>query len=164
MQPPRLQHRPVQPDDLAEVISFVRDRDELFYAYPRARWPLDIEQLAATVAERRASTLVLLDGRAAGFANFYQCEPGQFCALGNMMVAPWARGHGVARYLIGVMEQTARQAHGATRMKISCFNGNAAGLLLYTDLGYRPLGIVERQDPRGQRVALVQLEKALEPA
>ncbi len=159
-----LQHRPVEAGDLAEVAGFVRSADELFYAYPKARWPFSVEQLAAAVAERRASTLALLDGRAAGFANFYQSVPGEYCALGNMMVAPWARGHGVARYLIGVMEDLARRDYAAPLMKISCFNDNAGGLLLYAGLGYRPVGIVERQAPDGHRVALVQMEKALGPA
>lgn len=159
-----MQHRPVRPEDLPAVIGFVQDRDELFYAYPKARWPFDVEQLAAAVAARRASTLALLDDRPAAFANFYQCEPGAYCALGNMMVAPWARGRGTARYLIGAMEEQARRDYAARVMKISCFNANAAGLLLYSGLGYRPTGIVERQAPDGQRVALVQMEKALEPS
>lgn len=72
------------------------------------------------------------DGQVLGFANFYQWQHGDFCALGNMMVAPAARGLGVARYLIGVMENLAREQYKARLMKISCFNANAAGLLLYT--------------------------------
>ena len=159
-----MRHRPARLDDLPAVIGFVQNRDELFNAYPKARWPFDVEQLAAALAERSASTLALLDERPAAFANFYQCEPGAYCALGNMMVAPWARSRGTARYLIGVMEDLARHDYAARVMKISCFNGNAGGLLLYSSLGYRPTGIVERQAPDGQRVALVQMEKALEPS
>jgi hypothetical protein len=44
---------------------------------------------------------------------------------------------------------------------VSCFNDNAAGLLLYARLGYRLSGLVERQ--RGQqRVALVQFVKPVQ--
>ncbi|CAD5107647.1 GNAT family N-acetyltransferase [Zestomonas carbonaria] len=157
-----LSHRPANAADLGEVVTFVQDPDELFFAYPKAAWPLTVGQLAAVMAERRDSMVALLDGRVAGFANFYQWQHGESCALGNMMVAPWARGHGVAQYLVGVMEQLARQHFKAQSMRISCFNANAAGLLLYTALGYRPQAIVERRDPRGGRVALVQLEKYLE--
>ncbi|MCY1417756.1 Acetyltransferase (GNAT) family protein [compost metagenome] len=158
----RIAHRPAEAGDLAEVIGFPQDRDELFYAYPKASWPLTLEQLAAAVAERRESTVALLDGRVAGFANFYQWQPGEYCALGNMLVAPWARQHGVARYLIDAMERIAAQRYAAPRMQVSCFCTNSAGLLLYTRLGYRPYGIVERSDPQGERIALVQLEKPLE--
>lgn len=103
------------------------------------------------------------DGQVLGFANFYQWQHGDFCALGNMMVAPAARGLGVARYLIGVMENLAREQYKARLMKISCFNANAAGLLLYTQLGYQPRAIAERHDPDGRRVALIQMDKPLDP-
>lgn len=161
MDTPNLTHRPATDDDLRQVVDFVQTPDELFFAYPKGTWPLTVEQLAAARAERRGSTLALLDGRPAGYANFYQWHPGESCALGNLMIAPWARSRGVARYLIDVMERQAREHFDARRLDISCFNANAAGLLLYTRLGYTPKEVVERSDPQGQRVALIRLEKAL---
>lgn len=158
---PELQHRPARTEDLAEIVRFPQDADELFYAYPKASWPLTVGQLAAAMAERRGSTVALLDGQVAGFANFYQWQHGEYCALGNMMVAPWARGQGVAQYLIRAMERQAREQYKAPLMKISCFNANTGGLLLYSGLGYQPRSIVERRTPDGQRVALVQMDKAL---
>ena len=81
-------------------------------------------------------------------------------SLGNLMIAPWARGQGVAQYLVGVMEQLARRDFAARELRVSCVNDNRAGLLLYARLGYRLSGLVERQ--RGQhRVALVQFVKEL---
>jgi len=47
--------------------------------------------------------------------------------------------------------------HGASEVNVSCFNTNAAGLLLYTQLGFRPFGVEERLDRRGNRVALVHM-------
>ncbi len=156
-----LTHRPATANDLAQVVTFPQNRDELFFCFPRAAWPLDIGQLAATMAERRESTVVELDGQLAGFANFFQWQYGEFCALGNLMVAPWARGRGVAQYLIGVMEEQARAHYQARLMKVSCFNGNAAGLLLYPRLGYQLAGVVERATPSCERVALIQFSKTL---
>jgi RimJ/RimL family protein N-acetyltransferase len=98
-----------------------------FFCYPKADWPLSVGQLAAAMAERRDSTVVLLEGRIAGFANFYQWHYDDHCALGNLMIAPWARGQGVAQYLVAVMEQLARAHYRATRMQVSCFNANSAG-------------------------------------
>jgi len=160
-QPSHLIHRPATVTDLADIVTFAQSAQELFFAYPKANWPLSIGQLAASMAERRDSTVVLLDGRVAGFANFYQWQHGDFCALGNVLVAPWARGQGVAHYLVAAMEQLAREHYKATRMKVSCFNANSAGLLLYPKLGYQLDGIVERRDPQGARVALVQFGKDL---
>ncbi|WP_068828648.1 GNAT family N-acetyltransferase [Pseudomonas sp. BMS12] len=156
-----LSHRGATPADLDEVVRFVRNADELFFAFPKAHWPLSHEQLAHVLAERQGSTLALLDGRPAGFANFYQSIAGEYCALGNLMIAPWARGQGVARYLIGVMERIAQRDFLARELKVSCFNDNSAGLLLYARLGYELRGLVERQ--RGQqRVALLQFGKPLQ--
>ncbi|MBT8765457.1 GNAT family N-acetyltransferase [Pseudomonas sp. DB1] len=162
--PLQFQHRPASAQDLDEVVRFPQDADELFFAYPKASWPLTVGQLAAAMAERRGSTVALLDGRVAGFANFYQWQHGDYCALGNVMVAPWARRQGVAQYLIEAMERLAIEQYKARLMKVSCFNANAGGLLLYSRLGYQPSGIVERLGPDGRRVALVQLDKSLEPA
>ncbi|QLC73648.1 GNAT family N-acetyltransferase [Pseudomonas sp. LPB0260] len=159
--PARPSHRPASPADLASVVEFPQNAQELFFSYPRASWPLSVAQLATAMAERSNSTVALLDGRVAGFANFYQAQPNEFCALGNLMIAPWARGQGVAHYLIGEMERQALEDFNAACMRASCHNDNAAGLLLYARLGYRARDIVERQDFAGRRVALVQMEKSL---
>ena len=161
-QPAALSHRPACAADLAAIVEFPQNADELFFSYPKANWPLSVGQLAAAMAERRDSTVALLDGRVAGFANFYQWQHGDFCALGNLMVAPWARGQGVAHYLVAVMEQLAREHYKARRMQVSCFNANSAGLLLYPKLGYQLNAVLERQDPHGARVALIQFSKPLQ--
>lgn len=156
-----LGHRPASGDDLAEVVGFVRSADELFFAFPRAHWPLTRAQLDEACASRQGSTVALLDGRLAGFANFYQSQPGEYCALGNLMIAPWARGQGVARYLVGIMEQLARRDFQARELQAACFNENAAGLLLYARLGYQLRGVIERQRGNNRRVALLQFAKPL---
>lgn len=160
-QPEMFSHRPASAADLSAIVAFAQSAEELFFAYPKANWPLSVGQLAAAMAERRDSTVVLLNGQVAGFANFYQWQHGDFCALGNLMVAPWARGQGVAGYLLTVMEQLARDHYKATRMQVSCFNANSAGLLLYPKHGYQLSAVVERRDSRGARVALIQFAKAL---
>ena len=156
-----LSQRPACNADLPALVAFPQNAQELFFCFPRAGWPLSVEQLAKAMVERHDSSVVLLDGRVAGFANFYQVVQGEYCALGNLMIAPWARGQGIAQHLVDVMEQLARQRHAATRMRVSCFNANTAGLLLYPKLGYRLSGLVERQDPQGARVALLQFDKIL---
>ena len=56
---PHLSHRPAAAADLAEIVGFPQNADELFFCYPKADWPLSIGQLAAAMAERRDSTVVL---------------------------------------------------------------------------------------------------------
>ncbi|MCF1486205.1 GNAT family N-acetyltransferase [Pseudomonas sp. AA27] len=156
-----LSHRPVRPADIATLCNLPQGPDELFYMFPKATYPLTPEQLSEAIAQRSGSTVIEIDGAVAGFANFYKAEHGGICALGNVVVAPTARGQGVARYLVQRMIALAREEFAAREVWVSCFNHNTAGLLLYPQLGFVPFGIEERQARDGSRVALVQMKQVL---
>jgi GNAT superfamily N-acetyltransferase len=152
-----LSHREARAEDVPLVCTFPQGADELFFLFPKATWPLTPDQLARAMAQRFDSTVVLLDGEPTGFANFYVRERGGACAIGNVVVAPHARGRGVGGYLVETMIGKAVRDHAATEVRISCFNGNVAGLLLYPKLGFVPCAVEPRVDQRGERVALVHL-------
>lgn len=154
-----LRHRPVQPSDIPAICCFPQGPDELFYMFPKATYPLTPEQLSDAIAQRSGSTVVEGNGAVLAFANFYKAEHGGVCALGNVVVAPSARGLGVARYLVTAMNELARQQYSAREVWVSCFNHNTAGLLLYPQLGFTPFGIEERQAWDGTRVALMQMKQ-----
>lgn len=158
----QLVHRPVQPSDIPAICCFPQGPDELFYMFPKATYPLTPAQLTDAISQRSGSTVVEGDGLVLGFANFYKAEHGGICALGNVVVAPAARGQGVARYLVQCMLGLAREQFAAREVWVSCFNHNTAGLLLYPQLGFVPLGIEERQAQDGRRVALVQMKQQLD--
>lgn len=67
----------------------------------------------------------------------------------------------MARFLVQSMIELARSQFEAREVQVSCFNSNAAGLLLYPQLGFEPFAIEERQGPGNTRVALVQMKQAL---
>lgn len=152
-----LSHREVRPEDVARVCSFPRSAEELFFLFPRAAFPLTPDQLRRAIEQRHDSTVVVLDDQVCGFANFYVREVSGTCAIGNVVVAPEARGRGVGRYLIEVMIRKALLDHRAEEVRISCFNGNVAGLLLYAKLGFAPFDVERRLDPGGARVALIHM-------
>ncbi|WP_194788965.1 GNAT family N-acetyltransferase [Pseudomonas sp. UFMG81] len=154
-------HRPVRPTDIPAICCFPQGPDELFYMFPKATYPLTPAQLSEAIDQRSGSTVVEKDGVILGFANFYKAEVGGICALGNVVVAPAARGKGVARHLVHSMIALAREQFMAKEVWVSCFNHNTAGLLLYPQLGFLPFGIEERQAPDGRRVALVQMKQLL---
>jgi len=156
-----LRFRPVQPDDVAAICTFAQSSDEAFFFFPKCTFPVTAEQLSEAIAQRSGSSVVMDGDQVLAFANFYQWEQGGTCSLGNVLVSPAARGRGVARYLVQQMMALARSQHQATEMKVSCFNHNTAGLLLYPALGFVPFGIEERKDFAGNRVALVQMKQAL---
>ena len=156
----RLTHRPVAEQDLAAICAFTQSAAELFYCFPKADFPLTPGQLQAAIDQRSDSTVVLLEGAVVAFANFYRWETGGVCAIGNVMVAPAARGRGVARYLIEQMLDTAFTRHQACEVQVSCFNPNIAGLLLYPQLGFLPCGVEERAGKGGERLALIHFRLA----
>lgn len=159
-----LAHRAVQPADIPLVCTFPQGAEELYFLFPRATHPLTPEQLQRAIDQRFDSTVVLLDGQVSAFANFYVREAGGTCAIGNVVVAPEARAKGVGRYLIEAMAATALRTHAARDVRISCFNGNVAGLLLYSKLGFLPYGVERRLDPAGGRVALIHMRLSREAA
>ncbi|MHC6227266.1 GNAT family N-acetyltransferase [Pseudomonas sp. X10] len=156
-----LTHRPVHTNDIATLCCFPQGPDELFYMFPRASYPLTPAQLSEAIAQRSGSTVVEGDGVVLGFANFYKAEHGGICALGNVVVAPAARGKSVARYLVQQMIELARREFEAREVWVSCFNHNTAGLLLYPQLGFAPFAIEERLGPGNQRVALIQMKQLI---
>jgi ribosomal protein S18 acetylase RimI-like enzyme len=149
--------RPVEEKDLRVVCGFPQGEDELFFMFPKAEFPLSPAQLREAVTRRSESTVVELDGKVAAFANFHHWETGGCCSIGNLIVSPSARRHGVGRYLIGRMAAIAFSKHRATEVTVSCFNQNIAGLLLYSKLGFCPYAIEERKDRQGNRVALIHM-------
>jgi RimJ/RimL family protein N-acetyltransferase len=159
-----LSHREVRADDVPRICAFPQSAEELYYLFPRATWPLTPDQLQRAIDQRFDSTVILDGGGVAGFANFYVREPGGTCAIGNVVVDPTARGRGIGRYLIETMAAKALRDHAAREVKISCFNGNVAGLLLYAKLGFVPYAVERRLDPAGARVALVHMRLTPEAA
>ncbi len=153
-----LSHREVRSDDVARVCQFARSAEELYFLFPRATYPLTPEQLRRAIAQRHDSTVVLLDDQVCAFANFYVRETAGTCAIGNVVVAPEARARGVGSYLVETMTRKALLEHRAREVRISCFNANVAGLLLYAKLGFVPFAVEPRRDPQGTRVALIHMK------
>nr|WP_320193513.1 GNAT family N-acetyltransferase [uncultured Desulfobacter sp.] len=155
-----LQYRPFFNDDLQTICSFPQNKEELYYFFPKATYPLTPEQLQMAIDQRSDSTVVEQNGNVVGFANFYHWQ-GRTCCIGNVVVSPLARGRGVAEFLIKTMIHIAGIRHAAMFIEISCFNGNTAGILLYKKLGFKPFDIEERQGPTGKRVALIHMRHQL---
>lgn len=143
------------------MCSFPRNEEELFYLFPTARYPLTLAQLVQAVAKRAAPTVVEEAGQVVAFADLYRLKHGNYSNIGNVMVAPEARGRGVGRYLIEQMIAIARTTYRARRIRVSCFNHNTAGMLLYAKLGFVPYAVEERIDWQGRRTALIHLRMAL---
>lgn len=153
-------YRAVQTANFPTICSFATNAEELFYCFPKAHYPLTPEQLAQAVNSRSDSTVVLLCNQVVGFANFYQWEQGT-CVIGNVMVSPHYRGQGVARFLMSTMGNIAKTKHNAHTLKVSCFNTNTSGLILYKRLGFQPYALEERTTPSNKATILIHLHKPI---
>lgn len=158
-----LAFRPVRDDDLPHICTFAHSAEELYFLAPRARFPLDVDQLATSIAQRSDSSVVCRGDQVLAFANIYKREQGA-CWVGNVAVAPQARRQGVARFLMQQMARLAAERHGASELRVSCFNPNTAGLLLYQRLGYTPFALEERLDGQQQPIVLIHLRLPLATA
>jgi ribosomal protein S18 acetylase RimI-like enzyme len=151
-----LTHRPVEEKDIPIICGFPQSEEELFFLFPKAVFPLSPLQLQDAISQRSDSTVVELGGTVVAFANFYRWGS-DGCSIGNVVVSPAARGQGVGRHLIEHMIGLAFSKHAAVEVTASCFNENVAGLLFYPKLGFEPYAIEQRQDKKGNRVALIHM-------
>lgn len=152
-------HRPVKAEDVKTICSFPQGEQELFFMFPKAHYPLTEEQLHTAISQRFDSSIFEAEGSVVGFANFYRAEHDGICCIGNVIVAPSARGNGVARYIIETMTAVGFEKYQANEVQLSCFNENTAGLLLYPKLGFVPFAIEERPAPGGRRSALIHMTR-----
>ena len=155
-------HRAVETNDLEIISKFPQDEFELYFMYPKAIFPLSINQLQISVDNRFDSTVILMENKVVGFANFYEVKTDHYCSIGNVIVDPFFRGKGVGAYLINVMEGIALQKYNVKEIYISCFNSNVTGLLLYNKLGFVPYEIEKRFDRKSFPIALIKMKKELQ--
>ncbi len=152
-----LAHRPVAEHDLPLIRTFSQSAKELFFLFPAATFPLTVAQLQAAMAGRAKATVVELGGEVAALADLYRWQTSGHRAIGNVIIAPAAGCRGAGQYLVERMIDEALATCRAADVPVSCFSGNAAGLLFYPKLGSQPYAIEARQDRQGRRVALIHL-------
>ncbi|MFV0535909.1 MAG: GNAT family N-acetyltransferase [Dysgonomonas sp.] len=156
-----LSYRPIKITDIDEICRLPQNEEELFFMFPKADYPLSVEQLQTVVENRSDSTVILLDNEIVGFANFYEVKENNYCSIGNVIVNSYFRNKGIGKYLIETMESIALEKYNVREMYISCFNMNTKGILLYSKLGYISYEIEERLDKEGRKVALIKMKRSL---
>ncbi len=152
-----LTHRPLDPSDAEAISAFPLSEEELFFAFPKAAFPLTPDVLLRTARERLSPTVALNDDDVVGYANFIKVKERSFCAIGNLMVHPAHRRKGVATYLVKAMVRQATEIYCARFVRAACFSHNQAAYQLYHKLGFRPGEMEQRVTSDGTPVLLVNL-------
>lgn len=154
-----LSYRPVKHRDFELICNLPQNAEELFFMFPRAQFPLTVEQLETAVKNRFDSTVILLNKEVVGFANFYEVKEDKHCCIGNVVVSSGYRNQGIGKFLIETMEHIAIEQHNASELHLSCFNTNTKGILLYTKLGYIPYEVERRKIFDNESLALIKMKK-----
>lgn len=156
-----LWHRSICDADFVAVCEMPQSIEELFFMFPKASYPLTAEQLHAAIMKRWDSTVVLLQNKIVGFANFYELEVNKYCSIGNVIVDSHYRNRGIGKYLIETMEKIAKEKYNVIDVHLSCFNQNTKGILLYSKLGYKPYAVESRKGTDGEQHALIEMKKSV---
>ncbi len=152
-------HRALESYDSENISKFPQSEEELFYMFPKAEYPLDPDFLLEEAKGRFYPTVIMFGDTLAGYGNFIHAEHGGSCSIGNVVVNPEIRQMGVASYLVETLLTIAFDTLKVESVKISCFNANTPGLLLYRKLGFTPVDMDVRVSRNEQRVALIHMHK-----
>ena len=152
-------HRDFSEADAPAVCAFARSAEELFFFIPAATFPLTPDQLLASARVRECSTVILVQGRVAAYANIYDARHGEYCFTGNLVVDPLLRGQGVGGYLLACMEARGREEFRVREHRLTCVAANTRALLWYARQGYRPYGVEGRRDHLGRPAAMIHMVK-----
>lgn len=156
-----LSYRAVKSIDLEKICQLPTNKEELFFMFPKAEYPLIESQLESAINSRFDSTVILLNNDIVGFANFYEVDKNQYCSIGNVVVNANHRNMGIGKYLIQIMEQIAVEKYNVSELHLSCFNTNTKGILLYSNLGYIPYGFEKWLTPKNDSLALIKMKKII---
>ena len=109
-----------------------------------------------TVVPERLLFVGRMDGVVAGSVQLVSAAPQKeawrlSCLIDTHFVAPWARGHGLARLLLEAAEAEAR-ARGYKVMNLSVRETQEAAIALYESLGFKALGHASQVCVRGRPI------------
>ena len=132
-------------EDLCDAAeAAILDGSGFGWLKPPARNRLETYWRGVLVVPERELFVARLDGAIAGSAQLIKPPPNQearaFAAtLATHFVAPWARGHGLARALVDAVEEAAR-AGGFEVLTLDVRETQEAAIKLYESVGYERWG------------------------
>ncbi len=154
-----LSYRAIGENDFETICGFPQSPEELFFMFPKAKFPLTVNQLKTAVEARFDSTVILFGEEIAGFANFYEVKENGHCSIGNVIVNPDFRNKGIGKFLIKTMESIGTGKYNVSEFRLSCFNTNMTGILLYSKLGYKPYEIEKWTNHENETFALIEMKR-----
>lgn len=137
--PSTLALRPPKAADYAALGTWVSDADSCArWAGPKLPFPFASAQLPQLLAEPGAHSFVLSRGpaEALGFCQFWVREEAGAVHLARIILAPSARGQGLAATLCGLLMGEAARTVGAQAFTLRVYRDNHPALATYEGLGF----------------------------
>lgn len=135
---PELALRHPEAADYAALATWVPDANSCVrWAGPKLKFPFAPHQLPQLLAEPGAHSFVLSRGpaEALGFCQFWVREAG-VAHLARIILAPSARGQGLAATLCGLLMAEAARAVDAQAFTLRVYRDNHPALAVYEGLGF----------------------------
>ncbi|WP_228098022.1 GNAT family N-acetyltransferase [Chitinilyticum piscinae] len=154
--------RPARADDFTTIVAWPQDVIELRNLFPRARWPAELDALAAHLAEH-SDGLVLADHRdqPVAYASFYNVQHSGRVWIGHLIIHPAWRRQGLGARLLREMEELAARQFSATEIATICFADNVGARVFYQRQGFRAEGWETRLDHREEPIRVLRLVRGL---
>jgi ribosomal protein S18 acetylase RimI-like enzyme len=144
--------------DIDGIAKLITSKEELFYVHPKGRYPFTVDQVRELFRTRKELTVAVNGNEIIGFANLYDYVPEKSAFIGNVVIDKRFRGKGVGKDIVSRMLKLCYNKHNLKEVRISVFTDNTPALLLYNSLGFIPYELEERENPQGNRVALLHLK------
>ncbi len=129
--------------DIAELLGWLKDTDAEFlmqFAGPRYKFPLDKEQLMATLADKDCMAFRIIEnstGIALGHCQLLRIDPVNGTAtIGRVLIKAEARGHGHGQAAVEQLLGFAKNALGLKRVDLRVFDFNRSACQCYKKLGF----------------------------
>ena len=149
--------RPRTHTDCLTVVDWVADAEALYLFTGRLlQWPLTVEQLIETEQVAGRIAWVVIDPTTGLLVGHFDLTlQGASVRLGRVIVAPEQRGQGIARVLVQLALDRAREL-GVTKVGLNVISGNEPAICAYERAGFRRLPGSERADAIAMGLSLLQ--------
>lgn len=136
--------------------------EELFYMFPKGKYPLSPDELEQVAQTRKSPTVVTAaGGEVAAYCTLYDVVEGESAWLGNVIVHPNYRRAGVGSFLVTAMKQVARSDYRAAALHLVCHNTNTGALQFYYRQGFRPYDMIAMADYQANEVVGILMSSRL---
>ncbi|HHH43984.1 MAG TPA: N-acetyltransferase [Gammaproteobacteria bacterium] len=145
-------------DDYPSICGLFTSAEELFRAFPTARWPFTLRQLHRITEQRTDLTVVSNRGEIIGFADLYDLVPRRQACIGNVIIKNTQRRQGTGKRLLEYMLDRIFNHHRLPTAMIAVFEDNRPAFRLYRQLGFTVVDRETRRRPDGREAVLLQMK------